>query len=753
MTDASDHTAEDEAPLSPGGRTLAVVLGLYLVAIVLATLPVARKMATDLPSPPLDPLTHLWTMRWYKACLLEGKLPFRSPDIQYPVGAPLGFFPPMQLQTLFYVPLSFVVENDVLIYNLIWYFAFLYTGMATFLLAWHVLRDRASAAFAGLLAMLSTPMMLHASGHLELIHVGCFPLFLLFWLRFVDRPARGRLLAAVGAYLLVAMSAHYFVVLTIFPAALYVVGKALRAGRRGDFAWLWARAGWLAAFVAIALPGLSLLFVNQLWAIGHGELMTRPRWEFDRYGAPLWGYVLPTMAHRLGRLLLAFNPYEAAGIAATTGERASYLGVVTLGLMYYAMVRKVRFPRAAYWWSAMVLLVVLSLGSHVGVGTHRVEMPASWLWKTFFPFRLLRVPARFNMFAAVVGALVAAAGLRHLLASLPTRGARAALFGALTVAAFLDLAAATVGPSAVPTMPACYTLLKRNDPRATFLEVPLTGSGGSHLTAATGYWQALHGGKTTGGYGAHMNTSFDNLMSYNSPFAAWQLAKPDFLADPELLSIDLVSRVSFHDYAWLYLTANRLRYVVLHEWPGSLPELPVKLDRLKAQLRPAKILEDGATTVYDRELLGPPAHATLVCTEGWRRRLSWSNRYVCVVGKAGRVAVYNPDPSQDLTLELEAASFARARVVRVVAGDREVARWEVGPESLRKYTSPAFRLPEGLHELAIVSEGEDRPRRRQDQPAADDTRPFSLRVAGVNLRAATGPAPAPAIAASPRTRD
>ncbi len=43
------------------------------------------------------------------------------------------------------------------------------------------------AAFGGLLAMLSGPMMIHAHGHLELIYVGSFPLFLAAWIRFVDR--------------------------------------------------------------------------------------------------------------------------------------------------------------------------------------------------------------------------------------------------------------------------------------------------------------------------------------------------------------------------------------------------------------------------------------------------------------------------------------------------------------------------------------------------------------------------------------
>ena len=43
---------------------------------------------------------------------------------------------------------------------------------------------------AGLLAMLSAPVLLHAQAHLELVFLGSVPAFLSAWLDFVDRPCR-----------------------------------------------------------------------------------------------------------------------------------------------------------------------------------------------------------------------------------------------------------------------------------------------------------------------------------------------------------------------------------------------------------------------------------------------------------------------------------------------------------------------------------------------------------------------------------
>ena len=76
---------------SLGWVTLAVVVtALYLACIVLATYPFVLHAGSSLPSPPSDPLMHLWEMRWYKSCLLEGELPFLCPRRPVPDRRPPG---------------------------------------------------------------------------------------------------------------------------------------------------------------------------------------------------------------------------------------------------------------------------------------------------------------------------------------------------------------------------------------------------------------------------------------------------------------------------------------------------------------------------------------------------------------------------------------------------------------------------------------------------------------------------------------
>jgi hypothetical protein len=243
----------------------------------------------------------------------------------------------------------------------------------------------------------------------------------------------------------------------------------------------------------------------------------------------------------------------------------------------------------------------------------------------------------------------------------------------------------------------------------------------------------VHRERTNAGYSGHDNDPFDALVYGASPFAAPRLADPSYLADPEHMTIDVAQDVRFDDYAWLYLHTLPFDYVVLHQWPGSVPEVPVRLDRLKERLRPALVAEDGATAVYDPKRLAPPTRPVVFRTEGWAIGHPWRGRYSPAVRRVGQLAVYNPDPGAELRLSLEAEAFQRARQVQLRSGAEVLASWTVQPGAWATYTSPPFRLPRGLRRLTIESDGEDRPTRTRDAIAEGDMRPYSLRVLGVSL--------------------
>ncbi len=730
-TDATPEVDSTPPSMTPGRRWLAASAVFYLACLTVTTWPAIPRMATDLPSR-VDPLAHIWTMRWNKSCLLEGKLPFRCPDIQYPVGAALGTLPPMHFQTLLFVPLSFLFANDVLCYNIIRTVAFLLTGLGTLILIWNVVRDRWVATLGGMLAMLSQPMLFFSQGELEQITVGWFPIFLVAWMRWVDRPSARGLAASAASYLLVAMSAPYFGVFSVFPAGLYVAWRWVAAWRSGEGFWGWAmaRLGWFAGFSAITAPGMMLLFSNQIWAIRHGFSMSRPDGEFWICRAPFWGYIVPSPAHALSRAL----PFST-NVMGQVGSIPSYLGVVTLGLIAYAALARVHFKGRGYWWAAFALLLTLSLGAHTWVFGHDVSLPAFWLKKYFVGFRMIRVPARFNLFAAVVAAVVASAGLHHFLARFKSHWARRVILGVLTVATLADLNAVPYQTMTVPPIPPCYEAILKADPAATIADVPYFNAGSFQLPSLVTYWQSIHGAKTSAGYTAFVNTRQDNLMSYNSPFNAFLLAKPDFLEHQDNERFEFTSNADFRSYVWLYLTAHDLRYVVFHHGPGAFPEFPVHPKRAEDLLRMSCIYYDPDTAVFDRDRLPRPTRPTFLYDRGWNNRVLRWGKLNIMLGREGRVLVYNPTPDQPLTLTLDVAAHKTPKQVTLKADGVELTRWTVAPTSTAMLASPAFSLGEGLHELTITSDGDDKPS-RSDAHIQDDKTPFSLWATGIGLEPA-----------------
>ena len=708
------------------------VAAAYLVALAAATWPFAMTFAARLPSLG-DPLQHLWVMRWYKHCLLEWHSPMVAHGLQYPVGAPIGNFSPLHLQSLLYLLVSAVCGNDVLCYNLIWLAGMLLTGMGTYALGRHVLGDESSAFLAGLLTMLSGPVMVHAHSHTELIYVGGFSLFLLAWIRFVDRPTPGRLLAAAGGYGLVAMCAAYFLVFAIFPAALFVAWRCWAIPRTDRIRWLRDRAWWMLGFVGLCLPILAILFYGQIAMVAGGAGGTRPRDEFDRYGAPWWSYIVPVpgqLAHRL----LPFDPYAVTG---TAGEGMCYLGLVTLFLLHRAAVRRSPLRDGPFWWIAAALLAVLSLGSAMPFGDGRIELPAGWLrdldW--FVPFRLIRVPARFKLFVPVFTAIIAGAAWSQLRLRLGSSVNRVAAASCLSVLAVVDLAHVPFGSEAIEPIPAGYAWLRGEAPDAAWVDVPQMCSANAHwLNSNYTYWQSLHRGRTTGGYSGHQNHAFDDLLTWNSPFADYRIIEPEFPRPAGLEHYDRVEDVAFLDYAWLYLHRHDLRYVVLHRWAEAATGFG--LQPIADRLETARCYADDAVTIIDRDRLPAPTGPAILCTEGWGGyRLLPRDGFVRLVGPSAAVDTYIPPGTGRVALAIRARSIDKPRHVRIISGSETVWSGTIGPDVPTDFASTAFNVREGRGTIRIESIG-SAPAELLSKRFEGEVGPASLIVSSIALREA-----------------
>ena len=730
----------------PRWSMLGLATLLYGAVAAVATYPIAFRLGAGLPYSGEDGLQHLWVMRWYRSCLLEGRLPWFCPEIQYPVGAPLALFSPLQLESLLYILIAPFATNDAAAYNLVWLSGIVFTGVGTFVLGWFLLRHYPSAILAGAFAMLSGPVRVHANGHLELIHLGWFPIFLVAWCRFADRPCWRRLIEASGAYLLLAMSAAYFLVFAIIPAVLYVAYRWWGPLRRREYETVFNGGRWLLRYALLVLPPLCLVFSSQLWALANGLELDRSRGEFDEYRAPIWSYAVPLPGYFAAKFL-PFNAYKQSGLGPIAGEVFSYLGIVVLLLIHRAWFRDAHFRHRTFFWALLGVLVVLSMGSSILIGPWEIPMPAAWLWDLFPPLHWTRVPSRFNLFAAVVAAVIAGAGVKLTLKDRPRKAVRIGLAAAIGGLALADLALVPIAMQAIPEVPDVYRRILDQRPGAALLDAPQFDSGGHRLAATGAYWQSLHGGATSAGYAGHMNASYDNLISWTSPFKAQWLADPSRLDEPEAVAIELVRETSFEGYTWLYLTVHGFDYVILHRDDAFFEGLRIRYDRLCEVLCHAIVIEDPSAIVIDRDRLRLPERPVALCVEGWGDRI-WNGRYSCKVSSEAEVAVYSPDPETPLKFAFEGAAFRRSRRVRLRDGGTILGRWDVDPGSPGIFVSPPFRLPIGLRTLVLESDGEDRPDHPRDHPGP----PLSLLVNAVSFQADREAPPGAIAQADPANR-
>jgi hypothetical protein len=416
-------------------------------------------------------------------------------------------------------------------------------------------------------------------------------------------------------------------------------------------------------------------------------------------------------------------------------ESASYLGIASLLLLAVAARRRVQFAESRFWWATLGMLVVLSAGTSLTLDNLKIPLPADALWHACFAFRMTRVPARFNLLAVIVAAVIASAGLAHMLRRLRTEEGRNLLVVLLVLLIVGDMSMnnCAFANSPIPPMPESYQFLSRLDPGATIVEVPQFHSGGALMNAQAAYWQDTHRLRTTAGYSGQSNKIVDELSVEPSPFEAFRMHEPNYVAKRFPYATDLVRNTDFLNYTWLYLTAHDLRYVMHHYLDDPTREIQVFGQNVRKWFEPATIHDDGVVAVYDRDRMARPTQPTILPTTGWGQRHNVGVQRSCAVRKHAVLLAYNPDPATPVQFAMEARAVRHTRQVRLRDGKQVLAVWTIGPGAPQVLLSPPFRL-DGLQELVLEADGEEKPRMDPSGKIEVDPQPHAYRVIQILLR-------------------
>jgi hypothetical protein len=514
----------------------------YALLTLMMTYPVVTRLTTHLVGWGNDPFVHYWNNWWVGQALKRGMSPYHTDMLFHPNGASMVFHNFAWLNIVGSLVLK-PLTGPVGAYNIVFLANVALGGFAMYHLANYVLGHRAAAFVAGLVHAF-WPYRMHHTAHPNLISTQWMVWSLLFLMKTVREGKRRHVLLAALFLTLTAFARLQLLVLTLFPAAIYLLHSFLT---RRDL-WNWQTIGRLALVgaltgAALAYPFLPLLR-EQLFGDHPGDLFID---EHARDQSDLAAYILPNPPHPLRSIY-------APDILRT---QIVFVGYTTLILAIYGAVKG---THTRLWLLIGLFSFLMALGPSLrvyGKVFPRVPLPYRLLgWS--FPVRIMRSPHRFNILLAIPVALLAGSGVRVLSRS----GCRARwvplLAAGLVLFEYLRVPLPTISLDYSPF----YDRLAAISDRFGVYDLPMGFSGPAKFYM---YLQTIHEKPIVQGKMARPERDINEFIDGNPFTEHLRLTKKKI--DSELTA------VSRH---LAYLADANVRYLFLHRDPQLEDNRPSK---------------------------------------------------------------------------------------------------------------------------------------------------------------------------------
>jgi len=540
---------------------------LYVLAVLAVTDPLARHLATALPSGTIDPGLSTWIL-WWNAQALPLTRAWWDAPIFHPSPGSIALSETYLGLAPFTTPLQWLGAEPQVAYNVALLVSFPLCALGAFLLCFE-LTGRRDAAFLGGLAFGFAPLRMAHLGHLQVLSAYWMPVALLGLHRYA-RTRRTRDLALfAAAWLLQALCNGYLLFYFSVLVAVWLVWFLRAAGERPALGRVVAAWGLAAACLLPLLLGyrsthatlglersrrevqgysadvLSFARVSprMAWSLpavaphGDGELFPgrtvtvlfaipllaapfvapwrRPRrWQWTALGvAAALGAVAVTPVlfgpwrwEVDGRLLVSVSaPHKALGLA-LMAMAAFIAGTAPVARAWQGR------SRLGFYLLAAALMALLCMGPVAHVAGEPFWWGAPYSWLMALPgFAALRAPTRFAM--PLVLAMAAAASL--VFARFVPAGRRAWSWTALCAVGILADGWVAVFPLA--PAPARSALLEADGDRdVPVLELPMLDARADPLAAwpaetAAMFRSMRHRHPVVNGYSGHFPPHYDSL--------------------------------------------------------------------------------------------------------------------------------------------------------------------------------------------------------------------------------------------------
>jgi hypothetical protein len=160
-------------------REVCVAAGLFAIASLVSTWPLAHHPTRTLPSDLLDTLLTTWIISWDAGSVRHALHGVWNPPIYFPYPRTLAFSENLFGVAFLVAPVYWLTGNPVLTYNVAFLLSFTLAGTGMYVLARHLTGSRAAAAIAGAYYAFCPFRMAQAQlAHIQMLAIGWLPIAL-----------------------------------------------------------------------------------------------------------------------------------------------------------------------------------------------------------------------------------------------------------------------------------------------------------------------------------------------------------------------------------------------------------------------------------------------------------------------------------------------------------------------------------------------------------------------------------------------
>ena len=370
--------------------TMPLVIGGFVVLTVLFFWPWLAHLSSALIGPEEDNMQDFWNS-WHAATAHGWRDLLFTNQIRYPEGTSLSYhsfaWPQVAAVTLLGHVFGTSFTNRVLFQNVTLLASFPLSAVAMFLLARHLLGERAGcnagAVLAGFVFAFNPWHVAQVMHHAHVATIEFLPLFALFYLRSLEERSYLYLAAASGMMALSGLSCWYYLFYAFYFMAFDLVYRCNR-----DRIW---PDKWMLAVPIFCVIG-SILLLSP-WLIPMIIARGPANGGTNAFVADAWALVAFPPTH----LLAQFGASIYARLTGNAWEATVYLGLANLTVLAWAFACKTEADKRIlhYALAGMLFFLVLAAGETLHIGGHPSGVPLPYFVLANLPFfGNVRTPAR-----------------------------------------------------------------------------------------------------------------------------------------------------------------------------------------------------------------------------------------------------------------------------------------------------------------------------------------------------------------------